>query len=177
MAQSPRKSRGEAAQSSASKGSEGVSLGELPTLMGFMLRQAQLAMFRAFVSTFDELDLRPSQFGILMVIQANPGLSQSDISDALGIKRANLVAMLDTLEGRGLIQRRTMANDRRSRSLHLTDNGQAFIAKMLKLHSEMECRIETALGHNGKQELLAHLNTLIQVLGAKPGDGAPEDGE
>lgn len=154
-----------------------ASLGELPTLLGFVLRQAQLAMFRSFITTFEELDLRPSQFGILMVIKANPGLTQSDLSDALAIKRANLVAMLDTLENRGLIQRRPMPSDRRSRLLYLTGQGQDFVGRMLTLHGELEGKVETALGPEGKEELLRHLNTLIEVLGAKTGDAMPEDEE
>ena len=154
-----------------------ASLGELPALLGFVLRQAQLAMFRSFITTFEELDLRPTQFGILMVIKANPGLTQSDLSDALAIKRANLVAMLDTLENRGLIQRRPMPNDRRSRLLYLTGPGQDFTARMLALHGDLESKVEGALGPQGKRQLLDSLNTLIGVLGAEPGGATPEEDE
>ena len=178
MARATRK-RTEASDTAGHSGKShpAVSLGELPTLLGFVLRQAQLTLFRSFLTTFEELDLRPTQFGILMVIKANPGLTQSDLSDALSIKRANLVAMLDTLENRDLIQRRPMPHDRRSRLLYLTDQGQDFVGRMLTLHGELEGKVETALGPEGKRELLKSLNALIGVLGGDQKDAPAEEDE
>ena len=54
---------------------------------------------------------------VLIVIAANPGLSQSDLADTLGIERARLVRLLDRLEKRGLTQRLNSRTDRRSHAL------------------------------------------------------------
>ena len=42
-------------------------------------------------------DIRPAQFSVLVVIEADPGLSQADLADTLGIERARLVRLLDGL--------------------------------------------------------------------------------
>ncbi len=84
---------------------EKLDLGELPSLSGYMLRRAQFAAFNDFLRYFEDLGVRPVQYAVLTVIDRNPGLKQSQVSEALGIKRANLVAILDTLERRGLARR------------------------------------------------------------------------
>ena len=44
---------------------------------------------------FAPFDIRPAQFSVLTVIERNPGLTQSQVAEALGIKRTNFVGMLD----------------------------------------------------------------------------------
>jgi len=91
-----------------------IDLGPLPHLVGYMLRRAQLAVFQDFWRGYEAFDIRPAQYAVLLVIERNPGLRQSQVSAALNIKRANLVALLDSLESRGLARRVPVATDRRS---------------------------------------------------------------
>src|SRR5690606_10861510 len=86
-------------------GAAEIELGPLPDLAGYVLRRAQLAVFQDFWRNFAAFDIRPAQHAVLIVIERNPGLRQSQISSALNIKRANLVALLDSLESRGLAKR------------------------------------------------------------------------
>src|ERR1051325_2851785 len=78
-----------------------LDLGPLPGLIGYALRRAQLAVFHDFLRTMAKLDIRPAQFSVLLLIDVNPGVSQTAISAALGIKTANLAVMLNALEARG----------------------------------------------------------------------------
>ena len=141
-----------------------IKLGVLPDALGYMLRRAQVAVFNEFMTSFSEMDIRPYQFGILTVIAENPGLKQSQISEALDIKRTNLVAMLDTLEDRELIRRDSAPNDRRSHSLFLTDDGAKFYKKMLKVHQQMELRLTEIPRMNNRDELISMLKALISHL-------------
>src|SRR5262245_34520231 len=79
-----------------------VDLGELSTTLGYVLRLAQIAAFKNFKETCKGIDITPAQYSVLIVIERNPGLKQNQISDALGIKRANFVLLLNSLETRGL---------------------------------------------------------------------------
>jgi len=79
-----------------------IDLGPLPELIGYVLRRAQLAVFQDFFGAFAPFDVRPAQFSVLTIIERNPGLTQSQVAEALGIKRTNFVGMLDELEKRGL---------------------------------------------------------------------------
>ena len=77
--------------------------------------------FKLFAAT----GVRPAQYSVLAVIERNPGLSQTRLADALGIKKTNLVAMIDDLERRGLARRMPTERDRRSYALFLTPKGKA----------------------------------------------------
>ena len=99
-----------------------IDLGPLPELIGYVLRRAQLVVFQDFFSAFAPFDIRPAQFSVLTVIERNPGLTQSQVAAALGIKRTNFVGMLDALEKRGLAERR-QARARQALLCALPDGG------------------------------------------------------
>jgi DNA-binding MarR family transcriptional regulator len=136
-------------------------VGPLAGKIGYTLRRAQLAVFDEIIETFSELDLRPGQYGVLVLLQHAPGLRQSEVAAALGIQRANFVALFDSLERRGLAQRSPMPNDRRSHALHLTPAGEEVLARASALEAELEARMDARLGPGGRQELLILLGRLL----------------
>jgi DNA-binding MarR family transcriptional regulator len=152
---------------------ERLDLGELPLLSGYMLRRAQFAAFNDFLRFFDDLGVRPVQYAVLTVIDRNPGLKQSQVSEALGIKRANLVAILDALERRGLARREAVATDRRSYALRLTDKGTALMKELRERSREHEKRLAAAIGEDGRQQLLKLLHGVIEAVG--PGSEGDEE--
>jgi DNA-binding MarR family transcriptional regulator len=152
---------------------EKLDLGELPLLSGYMLRRAQFAAFNDFLRYFDDLGVRPVQYAVLTVIDRNPGLKQSQVSEALGIKRANLVAILDALERRGLARREAVATDRRSYALRLTDKGAALMKELRARSEAHEKRLATIIGEDGRQQLLKLLHGVIEAVG--PGSESDED--
>src|SRR5262245_15511521 len=64
-----------------------VNFGPLGDDLGYVLRRAQLVIFQRFFETFATFDIRPAQYSVLTVIELNPGISQAQAADALGIKR------------------------------------------------------------------------------------------
>ena len=80
-------------------GPELVSEGELSGLIGYALRRAQVRVFQDFAAEMTELGLTPGQLGTLFLIEANRGLSQSELGAALGIDRSSVVPLIDR-EGR-----------------------------------------------------------------------------
>ena len=117
-----------------------------------------MSTFQEFTAAMEKQGIRPSQFAVLVLIRSNPGLKQTAISKALGIQKANFVALLDRLEKRGLTERRTVGGDRRSFALHLTRAGETFVAKMEAAHSAFECRLTERLGPARSRQLLQLLN-------------------
>ena len=106
--------------------------GVLEELLGYHLRRSQVAVFQDFAQAMDGFALTPGQFGVLALIQANPGLSQSALGKAMGVDRSTVVAVIDRLETRGLVQRTVAANDRRSNALRLSAEGMRRFAAALK---------------------------------------------
>jgi DNA-binding MarR family transcriptional regulator len=164
---------GRAAKTKEPARAEKLDLGELPQLSGYMLRRAQFAAFNDFLRFFEDLNIRPVQYAVLAVIDRNPGLKQSQVSEALGIKRANLVAILDALERRGLARRESVASDRRSHALRLTDKGAALMKEMRQRSQEHEKRLANAIGEDGRKQLLKLLHGVIEAVG--PGSEGDDD--
>jgi DNA-binding MarR family transcriptional regulator len=152
---------------------EKLDLGELPQLSGYMLRRAQFAAFNDFLRFFEDLNIRPVQYAVMAVIDRNAGLKQSQVSEALGIKRANLVAILDALERRGLARREAVASDRRSHALRLTDKGAVLMKEMRERSQDHEKRLAATIGEDGRKQLLKLLHGVIEAVG--PGSEGDDD--
>jgi DNA-binding MarR family transcriptional regulator len=129
----------------------------LEELIGYHLRRSQVAVFQDFAQTMDGIDLTPGQFGVLALIQANPGMSQSALGVAMGVDRSTVVAVIDRLEGRGLVQRAASARDRRSYALQLSAEGMRRFAQALKRVYAHEKHIAWRLSTAERAQLLALL--------------------
>jgi len=133
--------------------------GVLPGLLGYRLRLAQQAVFRDFASSVAELS--PGRAGMLLLVEANPGVTQGRLAQAVGLERSTMVGVIDALEERGLIERRRGA-DRRTNGLWLTRAGRSFVAR-LKSRIEMhERRVAARLTPVERDQLLALLEKLGQ---------------
>src|SRR5208337_1637891 len=104
--------------------------------VGYALRRAQGAIFADFNQTLAQLNLRPGQFAVLVLIDQNPGASQSSVSAALGIQKANFVATITNLEKRGLVRRRKTDSDARTYLLGLTSRGRSVLQRASELQSQ-----------------------------------------
>lgn len=122
-----------------------TDFGPLEDSVGYLLRRAQIVVFQRFFELFAKEDLRPAQYSVLTVIEHNPGLSQTRLADALGIKKTNLVAMIDELEERSLARRVPTENDRRARALFLTPKGDALMSRLHRLDGMIDQRLTQAL--------------------------------
>ena len=135
-------------------------LGPLPDLIGYVLRRAQISVFKDFNRMFEKADIRPAQYSVLCVIERNPGLTQSAVAEALGIKRANFVVLFNTLEERGLARRAVGREDRRSHALTLTPAGKTFVAGLHALARRHEQNFSAAMTAEERRQLFSLLNTL-----------------
>jgi DNA-binding MarR family transcriptional regulator len=143
-------------------GAGSVDLGPLKGYVGFMLRRVQSAVFADFIAQLAAVELRPAQYALLEVIDANPGLKQSDAAAALGIQKANFVALVSELEARSLLLRRRSQSDRRSYALFLEPGGLRLLERARRLHSDHESRLAAQLGTAGRDRLLSLLNRLAE---------------
>lgn len=147
-----------------------VDLGALPETIGYVLRRAQLAVFQDITRAFAAFDIRPAQYSVLTVVGRNPGLTQTQVAEALGIQRTNFVALLDAIEARGLARREPVAADRRSHALHLTHAGRELLAHLQRLEAEHERRLLERIGPGNRALLL----DLLKRLGQDADDPRPE---
>jgi DNA-binding MarR family transcriptional regulator len=127
----------------ARRSSAAIQEGRLSGLLGYALAP---------------LGLTPGQLGALLLIEANRGLSQTQLGAALGIDRSSVVPLLDRLEGLDLIRRTAHASDRRTHALALTDAGTAAIRRLLPLLDAHERRIAADLSPSERRMLMQLLD-------------------
>ena len=135
--------------------------------VGYALRRAQGVIFADFNHALAQLDLRPVQFAVLLMIDQNPGASQSGVSAALGIQKANFVATIADLVKRELLRRRKSDTDGRTYSLSLTRSGRSLLQHASQLQSVHEARVAAHIGKEGRLQLLG----LLDRLSALPNEG------
>ena len=138
-----------------------LDLGRLAPLLGFHLRMASAAIARDFADHLGALDLTQKQYAVLELVFANPGASQVDLARTLGTDRATMMALVDRLEGRGLIARQPSPRDRRRQDLQLTTEGVALLAEARRRIARHERRFKARLGADDTAHLLAVLGRLV----------------
>jgi len=131
--------------------------------VGFRLRFAQAAVWADLVAAFGAYDMRPQHYAALVTIRSEPGCSQQDLAGMLGIKRQNLVSLIDDLARRGLVEREQDADDRRINRLTLSTKGQAFLADLDVAQRDHERRIEALLSLEEQQQLIGFLRKLEKL--------------
>ena len=138
----------------------GLDYDVLDDLLGYSLRRAQLAMFASFDEATRGKHLTPPRFTALVVIGANPGLSQTVLGRVLGIARSGAMLMTDLLEERGLVERRRRPNDGRAWGLHLTRRGEQFVGPTKRRVLELDFKKAGLLTRTERRELQRLLEKL-----------------
>lgn len=131
-----------------------LAQGELSGLIGYRLRRAQQELFRDFAASIPELS--PGQAGLLLLIEANPGVTQSRLAQAMALDRSTMVGVLDALEARGWIERRK-GDDRRTNGLWLTRPGRLLLVRVKRRIAEHEARVTARLSNAERARLMVLL--------------------
>ena len=94
------------------------------------------------------------------------GQSQQALASRLQIPKSRMVAIVDELERRGILERRPNPDDRRVHALHLTDEGRELLGAAFQLALAHERRISGALSDEERArllELLARVATALEI--------------
>jgi len=135
-------------------------MGALTELLGYHLRCAHVAVSQHFSRALGVHDISQPQFGTLLLIEANPGISQSAVAEALRFDRSTLVQIIDRLESRTLVRREPSEIDRRSHALRLSDDGATLLSKLKALSDGHERVVAEALGDDERRTLMGLLERL-----------------
>ncbi|OYW44889.1 MAG: MarR family transcriptional regulator [Sphingomonadales bacterium 32-68-7] len=127
-------------------------------LPGYSLRRATNAMGAELNSRLATLELRRPGAAILMLVDANPGITASALGRALDIKRANMVPLLRRLEEDALIEREAI--DGKSRGLTLTAAGQQRLAAARAIIDTFEAELMARIPAEHRDHLIPALEAL-----------------
>ncbi|MCW3848630.1 MarR family transcriptional regulator [Sphingomonas sp. LB-2] len=141
-----------------------IKIGALEPLAGYHLRRASAAFAVDFTIAMEGTGLRQVTFAVLSIVAANPGINQGTVGHILGIKRANMVALINELIEKGLIDRLTDPRDRRAFALRTTASGEnAMRDATARIHAHEE-RMLAGFSEADKAALL----TLLERIERQP---------
>ena len=139
------------------------------TNIAFLVAQLGAYAAERFGERAAALDVTRPQAGLLRLISREPGLSQQAVARRLGTPPSRLVALVDGLEQRGLIERRRNPGDRRNYALHPTAAGEQAMAALSRVSLEHEQAISAPLTQTERAQLSKLLGKLAAAHGLVPG--------
>jgi DNA-binding MarR family transcriptional regulator len=110
----------------------------LTSRLGYLLKHAQLNFSESGARALEPLGISGRQLAVLVVLDAAEPLSQLDAAKELGVDRTTMVALIDELEHKGLVERRRSPDDRRKNIVELTAHGKETLAEGERRHQETE---------------------------------------
>jgi DNA-binding MarR family transcriptional regulator len=134
-----------------------------------MLSTLGYTVSRRFHDVLVPLQLEPSEFAVLRSVGVGEGQSQQALAEHLHISPSHMVAIVDELEQRELVERRAHSGDRRVRTLHLTRAGEKLLGEAFELAKQYEQLITKELGAAERSQLLDLLDRVADGLELKPG--------
>lgn len=139
---------------------EQENVGPLGPLVGYHLRRAFGAFAADFANAMDGTGMRQVLVGILAVVSGSPGINQGAVGRVLGIKRANMVSLINELVDMKLIARVVDPADRRAFSLTITDSGRAMLTDCL---AKIEAHEQQMLAGFSDEERATLLDLLSRI--------------
>jgi DNA-binding MarR family transcriptional regulator len=137
--------------------------------LGFTLSTLGFAVAQGFRERLAPLGIEPRDFALLRAVGAAEGLCQQEIGDRLRVPPSRMVALIDSMQERGLLERRAHPTDRRARALYLTAEGGALLERSLAAAVSFETELCSDLDPAERQRLLELLGTVAATLGLPPG--------
>lgn len=131
-----------------------LDLGSLSGLLGYQIRQIQTALFRDFVAITERYDITPGQFSLLMLIQANPGVSQTRLTSTYKVDKSTLSLSISVLARRALVHRSRAPDGNRHYALSLSDSGRQLLRRVRERVDVQERRMAALLRPGERERLL-----------------------
>jgi DNA-binding MarR family transcriptional regulator len=140
-------------------------LSEIKTLphvgAAFLLSQTGVHSMNQFEARLSAIDLKPQHAGLLRMLGSTSGLTQQALCDMFGVHPSRLVALLDELSARRLIERRQHPSDRRSYQVYITDAGLKILERVGTLTQDLESDLFAALSEAERYQLADMLGRIV----------------
>jgi DNA-binding MarR family transcriptional regulator len=130
--------------------------------LGYLLKHAQLSYFERSTTALAPFGLDGRELAVLAGVDAPHPLSQQEVAARLGVDRTTMVALVDALEAKGLVERRPHPSDRRKNAVALTDVGRRTLVEAGAAADEAQRRFLEPLGADGAERFVAALRTLLE---------------
>lgn len=131
------------------------------------LAQLHRATMGGWFQTVSELDLSLTQLKALQVLGRREEPSVKELGECLGLSLPAASRAVDGLLGRGLVERRECAADRRSRLVRLSPDGRVALERVMQARLEDLDGFVAELPADDRDRLAAALAPIVARAGAK----------
>lgn len=145
----------------------------LASRLGYLLKHVQLRLAEQSARALAPFGIDGRELAVLVVLTAQNPLSQLEAAGRLGVDRTTMVALVDALERKGLVERRRSEQDRRKNTVQLTPAGQDCLRGAERAREEMERQFLAPLAARDADRLVLTLQTLLSA----PDRPAPSNAE
>ncbi|MDP1616255.1 MarR family winged helix-turn-helix transcriptional regulator [Phenylobacterium sp.] len=126
-----------------------------------LLHRALQVSLDIYAETFGDSDLTQRQYAVLSAVEAQEGLTQTDLVRATGIDRSTLADMAARMIAKGLLARERSQADARANAVHLTPEGRAVLAQAQPLMAQADARLMRLIGASKRDTFLAQLRQMV----------------
>jgi MarR family transcriptional regulator, lower aerobic nicotinate degradation pathway regulator len=137
---------------------------ELAASSGFLLARLGLAFKSTAIHRIEQEGFEANQYGILAILGEGARETQATIADALALDPSRLVALLDSLEERGLVARQRHTHDRRRHVVSITPAGKRQLQRLRTIARQIEDEFFASLD---AQDRKTFHRLLLQLAGAR----------
>jgi DNA-binding MarR family transcriptional regulator len=134
-----------------STASDKAKLARLYARPGFMIRRAHQISIDLFIEACQPVDITPSQYGVLYIVDTIGPISQIGISRLIGLDRSTTALVVRLLTERGFLTKRQSAEDARKAEILITKQGREVFLQVQKLaNREMKVLLDVFTKEEGE---------------------------
>jgi DNA-binding MarR family transcriptional regulator len=138
-----------------------------------LISQLARGMRRRIEQAVAPLGLRPRELLALLHLRERGPSAQQTLVELLGVDATNLVAVLNSLEDAGLIERRRDRADRRRAIIELSPRGERVLADLDRGFRQIDDEMLATLSSSERETLSALLAQAVEHIA--PDCGKPAD--
>lgn len=136
----------------------------LDNVIAYHLRRAQEASFSAFVRRVGDDHIWPGWYSLLKIIHDNPGINQTELSQAIGRDKSTLTASLRELDKAGMVLRVRNEDDRRNFRIYLSEHGESYLGELDAHAKDHDREIDRLVGNENRELVLSILKEISSKL-------------
>jgi DNA-binding MarR family transcriptional regulator len=132
--------------------------------VGYLIKRAQTVLHDEMTEALHSLDLTVTQFAVLTALDDEPGLSNADLARRAFVTPQSMHAVLQELERRQLVVRRTHPQHQRVLQAALTEAGRRTLKFAAKAINAVEEQMLRNLSAPSRSKLASSLASCIESL-------------
>lgn len=131
---------------------------------GHLIRRAQQIAVSMFLDAVGR-DVTPVQYAVMRMLQERPGIDQVTLAREVALDTSTTADIAARLEAKGWVERRLLP--RRQRSLVLTEEGQAVLARLIPGIRQLNSSILAPLTPDERVQFMALLRKFVRMNNAQ----------